>query len=213
MTNAPRTTVRMSRICPQCEYDLTGLPEPCVCPECGREIEAGLRSIGVWSTQGKPSWVVMISTAFLGLMMISTSVSQLLTRQFEWPFVIILIMGPYFLYISLRHVRRYWLRLSGGTSALLMCSTRGIGFVEGRKAQWYEWRHVRFIRQGWSPIGQSRVLVIAMEDDAFGVSFMSPVLRVVIPHSRRTLAHVRNTLRRHHRAWRRANASLSEPRP
>jgi hypothetical protein len=196
MRRNERSSPRLSRICPQCEYDLTGLPEPCVCPECGRAIEAGHFSIEVWPISGKPSWFVIVSLGFFGMIMLLNAIGEMQVRAVRTTDLIRAMIGGLLLFAAAVEARKMSARLRGRTSITFHCSPTGVGVVERKRLMWFDWRHVRAVRCSKLLLGNTWILSVK------GNATMSASLfKVVLPPSRRTAAKVRNTLRRHLRHW------------
>jgi hypothetical protein len=198
----------MSRICPQCEYDLTGLPEPCVCPECGTEIASGSYCIKVWPEAGRPnpilSPILIVVLGLFGLFLFSGVVAAAMVGGlFSAEFIcsgafaggLGLVCAQYVVreILALRQLSR------GTTTATLYCcrdyaKLEAFGSMEA--AMWSKVTHIHARR---SLLTKSWILVILGRRNIF--YWRKRLIRAVLPYSRRTAAHVRNTLRRRHRAW------------
>jgi hypothetical protein len=202
MTVAARSSPRMSRICPQCEYDLTGLPEPCVCPECGRAIEAGLRAVPVWSESGKPSWIAILILSLFGFPTVIGAGHALLSQTLDVRGAFLGCLGLLFAIAALIEVRKSLWSAQGKTSALLHTSPRGVAMSERGSVRWYDWAEVKRLRYERSLLGVDWILTI----EGFNPWYLGTrvLLRATFRYSRRRAASVRNTLRCHHRAWQKA---------
>lgn len=192
---------QMRRECPQCEYDLTGLPEPCVCPECGREIPIGLRSIRAWSgATGRPSVLMLFLMLLMALIMISVIMSLVRRSGVGVMTVLLGVVTLIYLIGALRIVRSSFLKLQGTTNAMLHCAPSGFGCSDrSGKITWHSWDRVDRVRCARSI--RRDEWVIQIERRAYWFEPDRVLLGVFISCPRRTAALVRNTLRRHHRAW------------
>lgn len=216
MQRNERSSPRMSRICPACEYDLTGLPEPCVCPECGKRIHSGFRSVRVWPASGRPNWILTttVGIAFAGfsLAMFGAAAGALLGTIRQGGSILPMLvqiccgvslavaMGLASLSLALQQFHSLRRRMQGSTSAILHSSPIRVGLQSFDRDAWYQWSNVtridvRMHRHGWA---------LRIRGRPWWFGLRRSLIRVVLPSSRRTTAHVRNTLRRHHRAWRSA---------
>lgn len=196
------------RMCPSCEYDLSGLPEPCVCPECGREIEAGLYSLRVWEGIGGPSWLLIVGGSCFSLLLLGVSYFTMVRQGLQVLQLFWLAIAFALLWIVFGEVRRLRTKLVRTTTSTLHWSPLGVGIASHGSLRWVDWSRVQRIRHGrafWR-----RDWIIQVEDGKYWFEPNRAVLGVALPCSRRTAARVRNTLRRHLHAWREANLQARE---
>lgn len=189
-----QATQRFSRICPKCGYALTGLPEPCRCPECGHEVDAMHRSVEVWPSTGKPAWAQTIFLAgFCFLIAVGAVSSWRDGDYFITSLCAVAVVG--FGAGTLSEARKLVLMTRHKTTAWLHFSPNGVGMTNGRSFSWYEWSEVDRVTLRNASWGREWMLSIEGGWEFLGAR--SVKLIVTLPRSKRLAARVRNTLRRH----------------
>jgi hypothetical protein len=194
---------RLSRICPQCEYDLTGLPDKCNCPECGQEIDAGLRSIKVCLGVGLPTPLALgfwVGGAALLVLVVAPIGYFFGSTWFAGCIAFFGLTG--FGMEAVRAWRRLRDSVRSGYVGTLHSSPRRVSvrYMTFWSTEWSEVAQIRFTHSWFF---QWKLVVEGHGKSAFR---QRRLLTVFLPYSRRTAAHVRNTLRRHHRAWRKSQS-------
>jgi len=191
MSGEAREILRLHR-CPECEYDLTGLPAAHRCPECGFEYDETMFDLPAWwpSILERPmemSWPesVLILSAIVILFVVGLRLPGSACAIFLIGVLAIVAMGSIVTH-RIRGPRAPEIILVMEADGFMM---RRPGKKTGRGEAWRSFRGVRVKRLRGScwRLVLSRPLSILVLD--------SPI-RVVIECDRRTAAVVRNEIRR-----------------
>ncbi|MCZ6835854.1 MAG: hypothetical protein O7G85_08780 [Planctomycetota bacterium] len=146
-----RSDILRLKACPQCDYDLVGLPGAHACPECGFEYDESTFRLDVWPLDDEPKLGALVFNGLLTLMMLLLSIaligagSTILWWQ-TWPFFCLLVFAGSFLVMC----RRTVLHLKGRTSSTLVLSKRGYQRVwDNVPGKWTTWENLptRMIRR------------------------------------------------------------------
>jgi hypothetical protein len=137
-------------ICPGCGYNLSGLPSPPRCPECGAEYDATSFSIPVWRSFDMPS------LAGIGVSGVLSIFGLFMT--FAWGRISLFygVVALMFVSAFIRAARQYWFKLKAEPdSTLIGDDARLLVFHEGEVdvvRYWKELSHATIIRHwngGW----------------------------------------------------------------
>jgi hypothetical protein len=189
------------RLCPGCDYDLTGLPDECACPECGADIGHGLRSARVW-------WWEPPSTAefaVMAILAVAFSVGFFAGIMAGGAYISLLIVGFFAfgsVFGTITSFCKLLTRAGGTTDATLHYSPRGVAIRWRERLWWYPWTDVQRIRL---PITLRRHWTIAVQGTQrwYCLGRRRTLIKAAVRCNRREIALIRSGLRR---CWRNAHA-------
>ncbi len=143
MADDPRDILRLKR-CPECDYDLGGLPHAHNCPECGIEYDENIFDLQVWLAESTASRR-FDSLAYL-----------VLAVAFGWIFVTrrtwflsqlppVLIAGSVGLLVAGVLARFFSKRRKHG-NAKVLCTPDGLSLRLGSRRRFYRWSKLNLPR-------------------------------------------------------------------
>ena len=143
MADDPRDILRLKR-CPECDYDLGGLPHAHNCPECGIAYDENIFDLRVWLAES------MASRRFDSLAYLVLAVA------FGWIFVTrrtwflsqlppVLIAGSVGLVVVGVLIRFFSKRRKHG-NAKVLCTADGLSLCLGSRRRFYRWSKLNLPR-------------------------------------------------------------------
>lgn len=205
----PRAILKLRR-CPQCDYDLEGLPRCHQCPECGFAYDESMFVLYGWPgrRQRPVVWRALITVGVelpMAIFIFYLALSTLRLRQWPESLVVPLLLSVYAFRIA-TWIRNRRLRLAHGGMIQLCFASNGVGQRLGRgKPHLIPWKQLRafhFRRAGRD------VWHLQLSRGVWGrvlsVPFVHRVERrrvyAMIECDRREAALIRNEIRRRFRA-------------
>ena len=143
MADDPRDILRLKR-CPECDYDLIGLPQAHNCPECGIEYDESIFDLRVWLAESTASrrfdslaWLVL-AVAFGWIF---------LTRRtwFLPQFPLVMFAGSIGFRVAGVLTRVLSMRRKHG-NAKVLCTPDGLSWRLGSRRRFYPWSKLNLPR-------------------------------------------------------------------
>ena len=198
MPGEAREILRLHR-CPECNYDLAGLPAAHRCPECGFEYDEAMFDLPAWwpsvvQRYLEMSWLECLIAGAVIIAILVAGFSVPLSGAVFLPAACILLLAA-----AIDSAVRYTKRQQGTPQIILVMQADGVGIrkpgsTTARFERWSSFAGVRVrkARGVWYRLTLRRPFL------SFGDR--GPPIRVVIAGDRRTAAVVRNEIRRRIRA-------------
>ena len=143
MADDPRDILRLKR-CPECDYDLRGLPYTHSCPECGIEYDENIFDLQVWLAESTASRR-FDSLAFLAL---AVAFVWLFVFRRTWFFPqlpLVMFAGSIGFRVAGVLTRFSSKRRKHG-NAKVLCTTDGLSLCLGSRRRFYPWSKLNLPR-------------------------------------------------------------------
>ena len=143
MADDPRDILRLKR-CPECDYDLSGLPHAYNCPECGIEYDGNIFDLQVWLAGSS------VSRRFesIAYLVLAVVLGVLFVFRRSWilpPFPLVLIVG--YAGIGVASVlNHFFSRRRKHGNAKILCTADGLSLCLGSKRRFYRWSKLNLPR-------------------------------------------------------------------
>ncbi len=144
MADDPRDILRLKR-CPECDYDLRGLPHAHSCPECGIAYDENIFDLQVWLAESTASRR-FDSLAFLALVV--WVFGSLFAIQRAWirsGFLFVLMVAFVGSAVAGVLIRFLSMRRKHG-NAKVLCTADGLSLCLGSRRRFYRWSKLNLPR-------------------------------------------------------------------
>ena len=143
MADDPRHILRL-KCCPECDYDLGGLPYAHNCPECGIQYDENIFDLQVWLAESSASRR-FDSLAYLVLILV-----------FGWLFVfrrawilshfLVVMMAGFVAFGVAEVLTRFFSKRRKHGNAKVLCTPDGLSLRVGSRRRFHQWSQLDLVR-------------------------------------------------------------------